>query len=78
MVREKPDVVLAYTIKPVIWGGLAARLARANFYGLITGLGFTFQGKSFTRKAIRFVSDFLYREALRKATFVFFQNLENI
>jgi len=78
MVRERPDLVLAYTIKPVIWGGLAARLARAKFYGLITGLGFTFQGKSFTRKVITFVSKFLYREALRRATFVFFQNLENM
>jgi len=40
---EKPDVILAYTIKPVIWGGIAARLfPKIKFYGLITGLGFAF------------------------------------
>jgi len=78
MVRERPDLVLAYTIKPVIWGGLAARLTRTKFYGLITGLGFTFQGKSFKRKVIRAFSKFLYREALRKAVYVFFQNIENM
>ena len=37
---EKPDVVLAYTIKPVVWGGIAARTLSLNhlnikFYGLI-------------------------------------------
>mgnify|MGYP000582619449 FL=1 len=38
---EQPDVILSYTIKPVIWGGIAARLCgKVYFYGLITGLGF--------------------------------------
>lgn len=43
MRQECPDVVLAYTIKPVIWGGIAARFAHIpNVYSLITGLGYAF------------------------------------
>ena len=38
--QENPNFILAYTIKPVIWGvGLAARLCRIRFFALITGLG---------------------------------------
>ena len=41
-----PDVVMAYTIKPIIWGGMALRgLPRTRFFALITGLGFVFQGE---------------------------------
>lgn len=75
--KEKPDFVLAYTIKPVIWSGLAARFARIPFYALITGTGFIFQGTSFFRRVIRFISINLYREALRRSKHVFFQNYEN-
>jgi len=45
MRTQRPDAVLAYTIKPVIWGGLAARLAGVpKRYSLITGLGYAFVG----------------------------------
>jgi len=45
MRAQRPDAVLAYTIKPVIWGGLAARLAGVpKCYSLITGLGYAFMG----------------------------------
>jgi len=45
MRAQRPDTVLAYTIKPVIWGGLAARLAGVpKRYSLITGLGYAFVG----------------------------------
>jgi len=47
-----PNKVLAYTIKPVIWGGLAAKFLKIDFYALITGLGFSFQGVSFKRKLL--------------------------
>ena len=39
----KPDVVLAYTIKPIIWGGIALRsMPHGRFYGLVTGVGVAF------------------------------------
>src|SRR5690606_19065944 len=41
--RFKPDIVLGYTIKPVVYGSLAARLAGVpRFFSIITGLGFAF------------------------------------
>ena len=41
----KPDYMMGYTIKPVIYGLLAAKLARVpHRYALITGLGYAFQG----------------------------------
>lgn len=76
---EKPDVILSYTIKPVIWGGIAARLyGKSRFYGLITGLGFAFQRGSFKRNFLSWFVTRLYRLALSKATFTIFQNPDNL
>ena len=74
---ENPDIVLAYTIKPVVWGGLASRLFKFNFYALITGLGFAFQGDSFKRKFLTKLVVFLYKAALKKSKAVIFQNTDN-
>lgn len=74
MRREKPDVVLAYTQKPIVYGGLAARLARIEaFYALMSGLGHVFSPHSGFSAPLRKAISVLYREALRraKATFVF-------
>jgi len=41
--RHRPDVLFAYTAKPVIYGGLAARrVGGIRFFPLITGLGYAF------------------------------------
>ncbi len=46
MRQQRPDAILAYTIKPVIWGGIAARFAGIpRIYSLITGLGYAFMGR---------------------------------
>jgi len=43
--RLRPDIVLAYTIKPVIYGSLACRLLGVQrCYSMITGLGYAFMG----------------------------------
>lgn len=74
----QPDVVLAYSIKPVIWGGLALRGVRSvKFYALIAGLGFAFQGERFGRKWLMKLVTLLYRVALRRASAVIFQNPDN-
>jgi glycosyltransferase involved in cell wall biosynthesis len=75
--QQRPDLVLCYTIKPVIWGGLAARLTGTKFYALVTGLGFAFQGKSFKRRLLTQLVSFLYRLSLSHATKVIFQNKDN-
>ncbi len=77
-VELRPDIVLAYTIKPVIWGGLALRGQRdVTFFALITGLGFAFQGQSLARKAITGLVSRLYRAALVRSEGVIFQNADN-
>ena len=75
----QPDIILAYTIKPIIWGGLASRVApSAKFYALITGLGFAFQGGSFFRNLLSKLIIILYRVSLRRASKVIFQNPDNM
>jgi glycosyltransferase involved in cell wall biosynthesis len=67
MRRLAPDIVLAYTMKPIIYGGLAARLAgiRQRF-ALFTGFGFLFgEGlQGFRTTMIRRLSIKLYRASL--------------
>lgn len=74
--RVQPDVVLSYTIKPVVYGGLAARLCGVrSIYSLVTGLGYAFvEGKSVRRRLARVLESFLYRLSLRHSRLVFFQN----
>lgn len=78
-IELQPDVILAYTIKPVIWGGLASRaLPNTHFHALITGLGFAFQGTTLKRKLLVKLVTFLYRTALKRANSVIFQNPDNL
>jgi len=75
---ERPNVIFSYTIKPVIWGGIAARFyGKARFYGLITGLGFAFQRGGFKRNLLGNIATALYKLALAKASAVIFQNPDN-
>ena len=76
--KQAPDIVLSYTIKPVIWGGLIAKFFKTDFYALITGTGFVFYGVSFKRKLLRIFVVFLYRLALKKSKAVIFQNIDDL
>lgn len=70
----KPDVVLSFTIKPNVYGGLACCLCDVPQLANVTGLGIALERKGWLQKlAIR-----LYRIGLRKARTVFFQNRNNI
>jgi glycosyltransferase involved in cell wall biosynthesis len=78
-IQEKPDLVVAYTIKPIIWGGLAARFSGVNnFYALVTGLGFAFQKGSFIKNILMKTVKVLYRSSLKNAKGVIFQNKDNM
>lgn len=76
--RIQPNRVLCYTIKPVIWGSLAAFVARVpQRYSLISGLGYAFveeKATSIKRALIKRIARFLYRLALNRCQGVFFQN----
>lgn len=75
----RPDVVLGYTVKPVIYGTLAAWLVEVpRRFALITGLGYAFTGNATGFRAlVRVVMQCLYRFALLKSTKVLFQNLDD-
>ncbi len=74
--KHKPNTILAYTIKPVIWGLIAARLAGVpNRVALITGLGFAFTGTAKSKESIvRWLIRRLYKLGLSCSTLVIFQN----
>jgi glycosyltransferase involved in cell wall biosynthesis len=71
-----PDIVLTYTIKPVIYGGLVARLCGVpSVYSMITGLGYAFmESPSLIQRFSGFIAQMLYRLSLKKSRKVFFQN----
>lgn len=74
--ETRPDGVLAYTAKPVIYGMMAARAAGVpRRVALITGLGYAFTGGGgLKRRGLRALLSALYRRALRRADVVMFQN----
>ncbi|MFC9597777.1 glycosyltransferase family 4 protein [Peribacillus butanolivorans] len=69
----KPDLVLTYTIKPNVYGGLACRMSDVPCIANITGLGTAVENGGILQK----VTLFLYKVSLKKAKCVFFQNKEN-
>ena len=72
----KPDIVIAYTAKPVIYAGMAMRhFPKISFFPLITGLGYGFtEGDGLKRKLIRQLMIILYRKGLKNSKGVIFQN----
>lgn len=73
MLKIRPDAVLPYTIKPVIYGTLIAWLARVpRRFALVTGLGYAFT--SGRKGPVQRLVQFLYGVALARAGKVFFQN----
>ena len=75
LLREiKPDLVVTYTIKPNIYGGISCRLSKIPYAANITGLGTAFQKKG----ALRTLVTLMYRTALKKSKTVFFENAGNM
>lgn len=78
----KPEYVLAYTIKPVVYGMIAARLSKVpQRYALITGLGYAFQGitdKNSSISKFQKIIFGMYRFALKRVNKVIFQNPDDL
>ena len=71
--RVAPDIVLTYTVKPNIYGGIACAALKVPYIANITGLGTAVENGGLMQKVILV----LYRFGLRKAHKVFFQNASN-
>lgn len=71
--KIKPDVVLTYTIKPNIYGGIACSILGVPYIANITGLGTAIHNEGLMQK----ITLKLYLIGLKKASLVFFQNASN-
>lgn len=66
----KPDVVLTYTVKPNVYGGIACRIKKIPYICNVTGLGSGYLNGGIVQKVVQILS----KLAFRKANKVFFQN----
>lgn len=74
MIRKiRPDLVLTYTVKPNIYGGMASRIMKTPYISNITGLGTSIANDGFLRSFV--IS--LYRVGLKASSCIFFQNKPN-
>lgn len=79
MKTERPDVTLGYTVKPVIYGAIAAKAAKVkNINGMITGGGYTFTAKTMKAKVLSVIVRTLYKLGLRRTDHVIFQNTDDL
>jgi glycosyltransferase involved in cell wall biosynthesis len=73
--RVRPSRVLGYTIKPNIWGSLAARNCGVRSASMVTGLGYAFiKGTGLKRRLMQKLQRLLYARATRCNDRVIFQN----
>ena len=73
MKQLKPKAVLTYTIKPNIYGGMAARMCKVKQLANVTGLGDAVENGGWLQK----LTISLYKIGLGKAYQIFFQNESN-
>lgn len=67
--KEKPDLVITYSIKPNVYAGFLCRMRKIPYFANVQGLGTAFQKPGLAQ----FVT-LLYKAALRDAKGVFFEN----
>lgn len=80
LMRElSPDRVLNYTVKPNIWGSLAARLAGIHAVSMVTGLGYVFaESRTWKQRLTKLVARVLYGLAINSNRAVLFQNPDDV
>lgn len=71
--RAKPDVIITSSIKPNVWGGMAAQITGVPQIANVTGLGAALEKQGVGKK----LGVVLYRVGLRKVRFLNFQNPQN-
>ena len=76
---EKPDATLGYTVKPDVYGAIAAKRAGVqNITSLVTGGGYTFIATSLKARILGMIVRTLYRIGFSKADRVIFQNQDDL
>ena len=75
---EKPDKIFAYTIKPVIFGCLAAKKCKVkDIYPMLPGIGMVYLKNDIKTKIIRTICGIAYKKAFKNAKKVIFQNSDD-
>jgi glycosyltransferase involved in cell wall biosynthesis len=72
--KYRPDIILHYTIKPNIYGTLAARIAGIPVINNVSGLGTVFLHKNLTT----YIAKKLYKLAFKFPAKIFFQNNDDL
>ena len=77
--KIKPNIIISYTTKPVIYTGLILKcFKKVSYYPLITGLGYTFIDRySIKHKILKYFIVKLYREGLKSSKKIIFQNKDD-
>ncbi|TET76978.1 MAG: glycosyltransferase family 1 protein, partial [Candidatus Heimdallarchaeota archaeon] len=71
----RPDVIQHFTVKPVIYGTMAARILKINnIFNMVPGLGYVFTEKNIKRMLMQHTVRNLYKRTMGFSTHVFFQN----
>lgn len=75
----KPDVVMSYTSKPVIFSGICLRFfPKIKYFPLITGLGSIFTEVNLIRNFfIKYLVIYLYKLSLKSSVNIIFQNKDD-
>ena len=68
-----PDLILHYTVKPVLYGSMAAEKLGIQFVNNITGLGTAFIKKNWVTWLVKL----LYKYSQKKAGYILFQNRDD-
>jgi glycosyltransferase involved in cell wall biosynthesis len=73
LLKFKPNTLLTFSIKPVIYGSIAAKILKIPSIVMITGLGTVFITDSWVTTVVKR----LYRFALSEVSTIFFQNIDD-
>ena len=84
LIDKKPNVIISYTLKPVLFSGLCIGLSKfflgikkIKYFPLITGLGSTFVKSNKPNPFIKLIIKYLYKFSLANAKSVIFQNFDD-
>ncbi len=79
MRKYKISTVFSYTMKPIIYASLAAKIiGNIKIYSLITGTGYIFMAEGFRSRMLRKLTTLLLRSSMKFNDRIFFQNIDNL
>ena len=77
--HTKPNIIISYTVKPVIYTGLVLKFfKKISYFPLITGLGYVFIDRNkIKHKIIKYLTIKLYKISLKSSSKTIFQNKDD-